>query len=339
MPQYPIDIVVPWVDGNDPAWRAVRSEYRPDSNSDGNDSRYREWGLFHYWFRSIEMYAPWVRTVHLITWGHLPPWLNTDHPKLHIVRHEDYIPAEYLPTFSSHVIELNMHRIPGLAEHFIYFNDDVYLNAPTTPADFFVDGLPNDAAVMGQVTIADNFSFMPYIDLNMLGLLNMTYSKKQTIKQHPKHWFNVKYGKDALFNLYLLPGQTFTGFKNYHTCQPYRKTTLEEVWTAYPEALERTCCNRFRSREDVNQYLFRWWRLIKGEFNPHKPNSCYLTLGSDSIETVDNCLSDRKRKVVCVNDDPMGCDFETERQKAVAMFERHYPAACSFEIMNGGPSV
>lgn len=332
MSQHPIDIVVPWVDGNDPAWRAVRNQYRPGQNSDGNDSRYREWGLFHYWFRSIEMYAPWVRTVHLITWGHLPPWLNTDHPKLHIVRHEDYMPAEYLPTFSSHVIELNMHRIPGLADHFIYFNDDVYLNAPTTPEDFFVNGLPNDAAVFGMIRIADNFSFMPYIYLNMLGELNMTFNKKKAVLGNWRKWFTLKYGKDVLFNFCLFPGSVITGFKNYHTCQPYCKKTLEEVWEAYPEVLDRTCRNRFRSREDVNQYLFRWWRLMKGEFNPKKPNSAYLTLGADSIETVDARLSDSKRKVVCVNDDPMGCDFETERQKAVAVFEKHYPAVSGFEI-------
>lgn len=333
MPDFPIDIVVPWVDGSDPAWLAERSHYRPNQNSDGNDSRYREWGLFQYWFRGIETYAPWVRTVHLITWGHLPPWLNVNHPKLHVVNHKDYIPEEYLPTYSSHVIELNMHRIPGLAEHFIYFNDDVYLTGPTKPEDFFVGGLPNDAAVVGVTRIVDNFSFMPYIYLNMLGELNMTFSKMQSIKQNPWKWFNLKYGKGLLTNLYLLPGGAITGFKNFHTCMPYCKKTLEEVWEAYPAALDRTCRNRFRSREDVNQYLFRWWRLLKGEFNPHKPNSSYLTLGQDSVETVDRYLSNRKLKVVCVNDDPMGCDFETERQKAVAVFEKHYPTVSGFEIV------
>ena len=129
MTDYPIDIVVPWVDGSDPEWEAERSQYRPVIKSDTSSSRFREWGLFQYWFRGIEKYAPWVRKVHLITWGHLPEWLNTSHPKLNIVNHKDYIPEEYLPTYSSHVIELNMHRIPDLAEHFIYFNDDVYLAA------------------------------------------------------------------------------------------------------------------------------------------------------------------------------------------------------------------
>ena len=114
----PIDIVVPWVDGDDPAWKAERSKYRPQKNSDNNEARFREWGLFQYWFRSIEKYAPWVRTIHLITWGHLPPWLNEDHPKLHIVNHKDYIPQDKLPVFNSVPIENYVHKIPQLSEHF-----------------------------------------------------------------------------------------------------------------------------------------------------------------------------------------------------------------------------
>lgn len=331
MTQHPIDIVVPWVDGGDPAWQAERAAHSPVVRSDNSDARYREWGLFHYWFRSIERYAPWVRKVHLITWGHLPPWLNTDHPKLHIVNHRDYIPAEFLPTFSSHTIELNMHRIPDLAEHFIYFNDDVYLTAPTEPTDFFVDGVPRDTAVFGMVRVADNFSFMPYIDLNMLGNINQTFSKKACLKQHFSKWFNLKYGKDVLMNLYLLPGTTVAGFKNFHTCLPYCKKTLEEVWEAYFDDLDATCHRRFRSREDVNQYLFRYWRLMKGEFVPSRPNSRYLTIGHDSDDTIAAALSGGKYKVVCVNDDPMSCDFESEQARITAMFEARFPAPCAFE--------
>ena len=159
---------------------------------------------------------------------------------------------------------------------------------------------------------------MHYSYLNMLGELNMTFNKKQAVLSCWRKWFNLNYGKDLLFNFCLFPGSSITGFKNYHTCQPYCKKTLEEVWAAYPEALDRTCRNRFRSREDVCQYIFRWWRLMKGEVHPHKPNSAYLTLGADSIDTVDARLSNRKCKVVCVNDDPMNCDFETEQKKAAA---------------------
>lgn len=332
MAEYPIDIVIPWVDGSDPAWQTERNRYRPTVVSDNSDARYREWGLFQYWFRSIEKYAPWVRTVHLVTWGHLPPWLNTAHPKLHIVNHKDYIPEEYLPTFSSHVIELNMHRIPGLADHFIYFNDDVYLSSETKEEDFFADGIPVDTAVLGTVTISDNFSFLPYIQLNMLGNINQTFSKRQVMKENKEKWFSPKYGKLMLYNLYLYPGRNVAGFRNFHTCIPYRKETLEQVWQAFPDVLDHTCRNRFRSREDVNQYFFRYWRLMRGEFCPGKPNSAYLTIGEDDAQTIANALESTKYKVVCVNDDPMGCDVEQEQQKLARIFAGILPEMSLYEM-------
>ena len=335
MSAYPIDIVVPWVDGGDPAWRAERAQYRPELGTDSSDARYREWGLFQYWFRSIEQYAPWVRTVHLITWGHLPPWLNTDHPKLHIVNHKDYIPVEYLPTFNAIPIENNVHRIPGLAEHFILFNDDVYLSRPTTPEDFFVDGLPVDTAILGNVTISDTVSFMPYLALNCLGMVNETFSKRQVLKRDARKWFNPKYGKLMLHNLYYLPGRNFPGFRSFHTCIPYRKSTLEEVWSKYPAILDRSCRNRFRSRDDVNQYIFRYWHLAKGEFVPAKPNCAYLTIGEDDAAAVRQALVNQKYKVVCVNDDPSGLNFADEQQRIHEVFENRYPVPSTYELPAG----
>ena len=116
-----IDIVVTWVDGSDPEWLKERARYS-GTPVELSDVRFRDWGLMRYWFRGIEKYAPWVRKIHFVTWGHLPDWLDTTNPKLHIVKHTDFIPAEYLPTFNSHTIELNLHRIEGLAEQFIYLS-------------------------------------------------------------------------------------------------------------------------------------------------------------------------------------------------------------------------
>ena len=337
MLDYPIDIVVPWVDGSDPAWRAERAKYRPELKSDNSEARYREWGLFQYWFRSIEKYAPWVRTVHLITWGHLPSWLNTNHPKLHIVNHRDYIPEEYLPTFNAIPIENNVHRIPGLAEHFILFNDDVYLSRPTVPEDFFVDGQPVDTAVLSGVSISDTASFMPYLALNCLGIINENYSKREVLKKYRQKWFAPKYGKFALYNLYYLPGKNFTGFRSFHTCIPYCKSTLEEVWSRYPKVLDQSCRNRFRSRDDVNHYVFRYWRLAKGEFVPAKPNCSYLTIGEDDADSISRAFHNEKYKVVCVNDDPSGFDFEEEQRKIRAILEGHYPVPSSFENIMDQP--
>ena len=255
MSTHPIDIVIPWVDGSDPVWQADHAKYRASKSADNHPARYREWGLFRYWFRGIEQNAPWVRKVHLLTYGHLPAWLEPDHPKLHIVNHRDFIPEEYLPTFSSHTIELNMHRIPDLAEHFLYFNDDVYLMKPSRPEDFFRGGLPCDTAVMGVIKNNDTANFMPYIMLNMMALVNMSFDKRSVIRQNFGKWFYPGYGKGLLYNLYLLPWGDFTGFRNYHSCVSFCKSTLEEVWDRFPEVLDATCRHKFRDRADVNQYL------------------------------------------------------------------------------------
>ena len=94
MTEYPIDIVVPWLDDSDPAWIKQKSEYTSSKYEDSNTNRFRDWGFLPYWFRGVEKYMPWVRTIHFITWGHLPKWLNTGHEKLHIVNHKDYIPEK-----------------------------------------------------------------------------------------------------------------------------------------------------------------------------------------------------------------------------------------------------
>ena len=144
----PIDFVIIWVDGNDPEWQAEKAKYAPPSDSDDRIERYRDWGLLPYWFRGVEKFAPWVNKIHFVTWGHIPKWLNTEHPKLNIVRHQDYIPEKYLPTFSSNPIELNLHRIKGLSENFVYFNDDTFIISPVSKNVFFKNDLPCDSAVL-----------------------------------------------------------------------------------------------------------------------------------------------------------------------------------------------
>lgn len=87
--------------------------------------------------RSLEKFAPWVRRVYLVTNGQVPHWLDTSHPRLQLVTHADiFANASHLPTFSSPAIEANLHRIPGLSEHFLYLNDDTMFGAPVWPSDF-----------------------------------------------------------------------------------------------------------------------------------------------------------------------------------------------------------
>jgi len=134
-----------------------------------------------------------------------------------------------------------------------------------------------------------------------------------------------------LYNLYLYPGKNVAGFRNFHTCIPYRKKDLETVWNAYPRELDYTCRNKFRSREDVNQYFFRYWRLMLGDFIPSRPNSRYLTLGEDSTQSIAAALNGDNYKVVCVNDDPMSCDMEQQQKEMWEIFQKKFPVPCAYE--------
>jgi len=96
-------------------------------------ARYRDRDILRYWFRGVEKYANWVHRVYFVTDNQKPSWLNTACPKLEMVDHTDFIPSCYLPTFNANTIELNFHRINGLSEHFVAFNDDMFINQPVTP--------------------------------------------------------------------------------------------------------------------------------------------------------------------------------------------------------------
>ena len=123
---------------------ALRNSYAPKDRFlvDDRDARYRDWETLRYWFRGVEKFAPWVNKIYFVTCGHVPSWLNLDADKLVHVKHSDYIPEEYLPTFSSHPIELNVNRIRGLSEHFVYFNDDTFLCRSIPKEIFYRDGKP-----------------------------------------------------------------------------------------------------------------------------------------------------------------------------------------------------
>lgn len=325
-----IDFVIPWVNGRDPEWQKEKDLYseRLSVEEDVRDIRFRDWGTLKYWFRGVEKYAPWVNKIHFITWGHLPEWLDTKHPKLHIVNHKDYIPEQYLPTFSSHVIELNMHRIPGLSEHFVYFNDDIFILRPLAERDFFMDGIPCDLCVANVVTPRLG-EFSPIL-LQTMSYINKHFDKKRDMRKNLGKWFSPKYGRLLIRTLCLTPWTFYTGFYNHHLAVPYEKKTLETVWKEEPDILDRTCRHRFRNDRDVNQYIFRYWRLASGDFVPHRILGKYTKISVDNSE-VYQLIRKQIVKLLCINDSEINTNFDTERKKLINVFEATFPEKSKYE--------
>ena len=327
-----IDIVVLWVDGNDPEWQKEFNRYAPENkriDTDASATRYRDWGCLRYWFRGIERFAPWVRRVHIVTSGQCPEWLNTGCPRLHFVKHSDFIPAEYLPTFNCNPIEDNLHRIPGLAERFVYFNDDFYLIAPVPAARFFKGGLPTDMAVCNTL---QSDGMMGHITLNDLDVINHRFCKRKVLRR-VRQWFNIRYGAYMLRTVALLPWPRFSGFFDHHLPQGYRKQTLQEVWEAEPALLDATCRHRFRHTGDVNQWLFRYWHLAKGEFAPMNVmhDSAMYKLSDNNFGEALEIIRKQRKRIIVLNDSDELTDFAAKQKRLQEAFESILPDKSQFE--------
>lgn len=331
-----IDFVVTWVDGNDPNWQKEKAKYSVKENADGTLYRYRDWDLLKYWFRGVEKFAPWVNHVYFITWGHLPDFLDTTNPKLKIVRHEEFIPKEYLPTFNSNAIELNIHRIEGLSEHFVLFNDDLFLINKVKKEDFFKEGYPLDTAAL-NVHCPKKSLISQYFCINDVNIINEYFDFKNSIKSNFWKWINIKNGKPLLRTLVLLGCPRFPGFYQHHITISYKKKTLEEVWEKEPEILSNTCRHKFREVTDVNQWVFREWQLAKGEFKirSNKFGKTYY-IDRDGIEKTSQeilqYIKKQRGKVIAINDGPMADqEFEKTVNSLKQAFEYILPEKSTFE--------
>lgn len=326
-----IDIVILWVDGNNPEWRARYLQYK--TSEDGGDKRiirFRDWGLLPFWFRGVEKFAPWVRKIHFVTSGELPDCLEVNHPKLNWVKHEDFIPQEYLPTFSANTIELNLHRIEGLSDRFIYFNDDMFLIREAKPTDFFKNGLPYDYGVMSAKPSSGGIAHMV---INNLDVLEKRFDKHTTMKKNFFKWFSLRYGSKILNNILLYPWREFSGFVDPHVAQPFCKNIFKEVWEFAPDVLDSTCRRRFRTDADVNHWLLRYWQLAAGAFYPQNKgeNSICMDITNDSLEQIKDVITSQKYLNICLNDSQIGESFENAKQVVIESFSQILAEPSSFE--------
>ena len=332
-PNYPIDFVLPWVDGSDPAWLAQKREYSVEVTSDTHSFDYQDWGLLPYWFRCIETNAPWVRNIYFVTWGHVPEWLNTDHPKLKIINHKDFIPEEYLPTFSSHTIELNLHRIKGLSEHFVYFNDDTYLYNSADPDFFFHNGLPRDCAVINPVAPANN-NCIASLKLTTAAMINEDFSKHKVIGKNLLKWYNVKYFPYGLLNVMFIPWGRFVGFYEQHLPSSMLKSTYEEVWKKQYDVLNNTCLHKFRDfKTDVNQWIMKEWQIASGNFSPRSVHAGKLIAihNMQDAQSAAKTLRSTKMKMVCLNDHVDTADYKEIAEVIRREFDQKFPNKSQFE--------
>ncbi len=332
----PIDFVVTWLDGTDPAWQKDYSyykgeEYKPDSG------RFRNWDFFRYWFRAVEKHAPWVRKVFLVTNGKFPDWINPNCDKMVLVKHSDFIPESLLPTFNSITIELFLHRIPGLSEHFVYFNDDFFLNADIDPDYYFRDGLPQDNNIE-SVFCTDPYDERDRFGINIqmfvdIAVLNRNFSRKEVIKKAPGKWLRQIGREGILTKLLLSRRDMFIGFEMRHCAQPYLKSVQYEVWEKEERMLMESAS---RFRKDISLiFIYRYWQFATNKFSYSnvKRHEKAFPCKPEALDEITKTLNDPNIKCLCLNDSPLvnEKDYSIVKPAVLKLLSEKYPSKSAFE--------
>lgn len=331
-----IDFVVMWVDGNDPEWQKEKQKFSVDDNADGSIYRYRDFGLLKYWFRGVEKFAPWVNNVYFVTWGHVPEWLDLNNPKLKVVKHSDFIPEEYLPTFSANAIENNLHRIDGLSEQFVLLNDDFYLIDSVKETDFFKNGKPMDTVAL-NVQCPQRSLVSRFFGINNTAIINDHFNFESSIKENFWKWYSLKNGKNVLRSIVLKGCPRFPGFWQHHLASSFCKSTFEEVWEKEYEILHQTSSHKFRESTDVNQWLFKDWQIASGNFevrNVKFGEAFYIDRdGITNIKNrIINYITHQKGKMIAINDGEMSdLEFNLLVEDLEKSFNEILPTKSHFE--------
>lgn len=329
-----IDFVIPWVDGNDTKWLEEKKKYEPyttfNSKEANTSNRYRDWNLLKYWFRGVETYAPWVRNIHFLTWGHIPSFLKTDHPKLHIVNHKDFIPLDALPTYSSPAIEMCLHNIKGLSEHFVYFNDDMFLIRNVKKNDFFINGLPVEYFEESPCFHIGNSMYEHWMR-NALFIVNKHFNKHAQVKLNKKKWFKYISKSSFINTLLSYPWKSYVGFPASHLPAPFLKSTWFDIWSKEEIYLKDTVYSKFRSSLNVEQDLFRFWQFAECNFENAKIDGHYFSITKSSINEIYNVIKKQTYKEICLNDDCENDAFDICQNKIRTAFELILPHKSSFE--------
>ena len=337
-----IDFVLTWVDSSDKAWLEQRRKYESlgtkevCSDAKANaECRYRDYGLLQYWFRAVEKFTPWVNRVFFVTCGQKPIWLNELHPKLQLVNHTDYIPTAHLPTFHSNTIELNLYRIPELSEHFVLFNDDVFILRPLSPDFFFRKGHPVLSCDLG-IPRWLGYSNISRIAINNNGVLKQSLDVERLVWKHIWKYIDVQalgFAR-ALKNLISFSvNRTLLLGTFGHLSHAHLKSTFEELWQRFPKVMERTSSSRFRTDDCVNHWLACAWNMVSGRFYPtnEKKRGEFSTLNMECLAHASELISCQLQPQICLNDDGSLANVEWCSGEIANSFEILLPEKSSFE--------
>ena len=309
---FDIDVVFSWVDGSSDEFRRERAKRMQSyvvGEGDDSEARYRQIDELKYALRSVYLFAPWVRRIFIATDSPAPAWL-ADHPRVRIVRSEEFFSdPEALPTHNSHAVESQLHHIEGLAEHFLYSNDDMFFGRPVSPDLFFSPGGITKFVEAGTriglgESAPERSGFENAARVNR-ALLRATFGKVTT--RHLEH-----------------------------CAAPLRRSVMRELEQTFPDEFRRTARAQFRSATDISvtNSLYHYYALMTGKaVVQQQARVQYIeTTLQRALPAMERLLKRRDRDMFCLNDGSRPEIPVDVRTSAVTEFlERYFPFPAPWE--------
>ncbi|MEU6611150.1 stealth family protein [Streptomyces shenzhenensis] len=313
---FPVDVVYTWVDGEEPGMRAKRARYQEHGTAEildkeTNASRYTSHDELKYSLRSLAMYADFVRHIYLVTDGQKPYWLDDRAPGITVVDHRDIFPQDVLPVFNSHAIETRLHHIPGLSEHYLYFNDDVFVGRRVTAEHFF-----HGSGLMK----------VPVSPLKIgVGKPHAEETATNSASKNVRRLLLDKFGRMTTNNF-------------MHTPLPQQRGALRALEELFPQDVRRTTASRFRSPQDIAMTapLLYQYALMTGLGVPGRFSFRYVNISRPDAEArLADLRRNRRFDFFCLND----VDVLPEEREQVGIrmgefLENYFPFPSPFEKQN-----
>ena len=309
---FDIDIVFSWVDGAAIEWQRTRARRMKSyvvGEGDDSQARFRQLDELKYALRSVHLFAPWIRNVYIVTDSPRPEWL-AEHPRVTLVPSEQFFadPA-VLPTHNSQAVESQLHNIPGLSEHFLYSNDDMFFGRPVTPELFFSPG-----GVTKFIEATTRIG-MGESNLRRSGFENSARVNRSLLQQ--------RFGRSITRHL-------------EHTATPLRKSVLRELEREFPEDFARTAASTFRSATDVSvtNSLYHYYSLVTGRAVMQTDATVrYVdTTMRAGLSDMTRLLKRRDVDLFCLNDGSFPELTAEDRAAAVRSFlDSYFPIAAPWE--------
>jgi glycosyltransferase involved in cell wall biosynthesis len=311
---FPIDAVYTWVDGSDVDWLERKNAVLAAKGMDTEDAaasaaRFRNRDELRYSLRSLDMYAPWIRNIYIVTDRQVPAWLDPAHPRVRVVDHTEIFGDDgVLPTYNSHAIESRMHHIEDLSEQFLYFNDDVFVAKPIQPSLFFLGNgqskhfMSSNAIPMNPVRPTDEYS--------------------RSAAKNNRELISWAFGR-LLVNSFI------------HAPHPLRRSVMYDLERTFPDQLRATAASQLRDRSDVSvaSSLHHYFGYYTERSVPGSISSGFVNVGiSEQVKKLNHLLSARSNDVFCLNDFHDGDVSEDEQDATLAAFlPSYFPIASQFE--------